>query len=73
MTHVHDLRVEHHVTALGIGEASPRLSWVLISTEWNLRQEAYQVRVQFDDGSSQVSPRIDGSVSSSSGMRPVTA
>jgi alpha-L-rhamnosidase len=41
---VHDLRVEHYGDALGVGQASPRLSWRLEGARRGARQTAYQVR-----------------------------
>ncbi|PRY65421.1 alpha-L-rhamnosidase [Glaciihabitans tibetensis] len=44
MTTIHDLRVEHHRDALGIGEAEPRLSWSLADTQ-GAAQTRYQISV----------------------------
>jgi beta-glucosidase-like glycosyl hydrolase len=38
------IRFEHHTTALGIGEATPRLSWKVASAPTGWRQAGYEVR-----------------------------
>lgn len=43
MARVHGIRAEHHVSALGIGEANPRLSWKVSEVERNYEQHAYEV------------------------------
>jgi alpha-L-rhamnosidase len=44
-----DLRCESAMNPLGIEEASPRLSWILTSTEKGQRQSAYQILVASDE------------------------
>ncbi|WP_251452247.1 glycoside hydrolase family 78 protein [Microbacterium sp. Marseille-Q6648] len=39
-------RIEHHRTALGIGEASPRLSWRVVAADAGWRQRAYRVVIE---------------------------
>jgi alpha-L-rhamnosidase len=47
---VADLRFEHHREALGIGEASPRLSWIVETTITAWRQAAYEIEAYEPDG-----------------------
>ncbi|MFD6951431.1 alpha-L-rhamnosidase [Nocardiopsis sp. TSRI0078] len=49
---------EHHRTALGIGESSPRLSWTVRQAPPDWRQEAYEIEV-CDGGRSWTSGRVD--------------
>jgi alpha-L-rhamnosidase len=44
-----DLRVEHHRSALGIGEQAPRLSWKVLPSERPWQQTAYQVEITDPD------------------------
>src|SRR5579859_1388621 len=45
-----DLRFEHHRNALGIGEARPRLSWMVVTDVAGWRQAAYEVEAYRWDG-----------------------
>lgn len=45
---VNDLRTEYRKTPMGIDAAEPRLSWKIISSQRNVMQSAYQVRVGTD-------------------------
>src|ERR687891_232055 len=59
---VTDLRCEHNVEPIGVGTASPRLSWRLEATagERDVVQQAWQVQVGSGDGVTWDSGRIDG-------------
>ena len=53
--------VEHHREPLGIGEPTPRLSW-LTSTELpDWRQAAYELEISPEDGEAWSSGRVDSS------------
>lgn len=45
MTEIYDLRIEHLINPVGIGELSPRFSWKIKSDRTNVFQKAYQIRV----------------------------
>lgn len=45
---VYDLSVNHLVNPIGLDDPSPRLSWKLSSTERDVQQTAYEVRVGSD-------------------------
>ncbi|KAA9089572.1 alpha-L-rhamnosidase [Microbacterium radiodurans] len=49
-TTVRAVRAEHHRDALGIGEAEPRLSWIVTDAPAGWRQQAYEVEVRRGDG-----------------------
>lgn len=50
MARVTDVRFEHHRTAFGIGEETPRLSWTLEATAAGEAQRAYRLEVVFAPG-----------------------
>lgn len=41
-------RIEHHRTAIGIGESSPRLSWMVTDAPAGWAQKAYRIAARFD-------------------------
>ncbi|RKS75471.1 alpha-L-rhamnosidase [Motilibacter peucedani] len=49
-TQVRAVTVEHHAHPLGIGEPTPRLSWLVETSEPGWRQEAYEVEGRTVDG-----------------------
>ena len=51
--------VEHHREPLGIGEATPRLSWVTRTDLPGWRQAAYELEIEPEDGEAWSSGRVD--------------
>ncbi|QLD11450.1 glycoside hydrolase family 78 protein [Microbacterium oleivorans] len=49
-TTVRAVRAEHHREPIGIGEAEPRLSWIVTGAPALWRQEAYEVEIRRGDG-----------------------
>ena len=49
-TTVRAVRAEHHREPIGIGEAEPRLSWIVIDAPAHWRQQGYEVEVRRGDG-----------------------
>jgi len=47
---VSDVRFEHHRDAFGIGEAQPRLSWIVATTARGWCQACYEVETYSSDG-----------------------
>jgi len=43
-----ELRCEHEVNPLGMGEPHPRFSWVLDSDLWDVVQQSYHIQVSAD-------------------------
>lgn len=67
MTEITAPWAEHHTSALGIGEASPRLSWRRTSTESTALQDGYEIEVIRERGLATAmhrTGRIDGDASS---------
>src|SRR5690349_13451562 len=46
---VAEMRVEHRRVALGIGTATPRISWTVATERQDWRQQAYEIRA-YDAG-----------------------
>lgn len=67
-SHVRGVRFEHHPEALGIGEATPRVSWRVETSRSGWRQVAYEIEVAEVDEASAASPRDPGG--SAAGDRP---
>ena len=67
--------VEHHREPLGIGEATPRLSWVTRTDLPDWRQGAYELEIAPEDGDTWSSGRVDtaGSVLVPWGASPLTS
>src|SRR5438876_11446054 len=42
-TTIADVRFEHHCDALGVGEARPRLSWIVATSTTGWRQTGYEI------------------------------
>lgn len=57
-----ELSLEHHHQLLGIGEATPRISWIVQTDLQNWQQAAYEIEVSRADGTHS-SGRIDSSES----------
>ncbi|GGI44178.1 beta-glucosidase-like glycosyl hydrolase [Agromyces flavus] len=53
------VRFEHHRDALGIGEAEPRLSWIVESAPAGWRQARYEVESKATDGTTPASHAVD--------------
>lgn len=45
MTEIYDLKVEHLINPVGIGELSPRFGWKIKSDRTNVFQKAYRIKV----------------------------
>ncbi|MEN9939169.1 MAG: alpha-L-rhamnosidase [Chloroflexota bacterium] len=54
-----DLRFEHLADTLGIGVATPRLSWVVASAPEGWRQAGYEVEASDADGATRASGRVE--------------
>ena len=67
--------VEHHREPVGIGEATPRLSWVSRTELLDWRQAAYELEIVPEDGDPWSSGRVetDGSVLVPWGAPPLTS
>ncbi|MFL5658220.1 MAG: family 78 glycoside hydrolase catalytic domain [Ktedonobacteraceae bacterium] len=63
-----DVRFEHHRDALGVGEAKPRLSWIVATTVAGWRQAGYEIETYSSDG--QLHGRTDRVESDSSVLVP---
>ena len=57
------ITVEHHREPLGIGESTPRISWVSRTELPDWRQAAYELEISSEDGQAWTSGRIDSSES----------
>ena len=51
--------VEHHREPIGIGETTPRLSWVSLTDLPDWRQAAYELEIEQTDGAAWSSGRVD--------------
>ena len=71
---VRSVTVEHHREPFGIGEATPRLSWVTDTGRPGWRQAAYELQIEAADGTVWSSGRVetDASVLVPWGAAPLT-
>ena len=49
-TSIREVRFEHHREGLGIGEASPRISWIVSTAASDWQQESYEIEAYAADG-----------------------
>jgi alpha-L-rhamnosidase len=56
---VQPVTVEHHRDPFGIGETTPRLSWVTRTEQRDWRQAAYELEIEPEDGEAWSSGRVD--------------
>ena len=65
-----DVRFEHLRYAFGIGEARPRLSWIVDTATAGWRQSGYEIEVYRPEGQlHDQTGRIESSAKTMSGMR----
>jgi alpha-L-rhamnosidase len=55
--------VEHHREPFGIGGPAPRLSWIVRTDEPDWRQEAYELKIEPEDGPAWTSQRVESAES----------
>ena len=57
------ITVEHHREPLGIGETTPRISWMTRTDLPDWRQAAYELEIEPEDGEAWSSGRVDSAES----------